>query len=169
KNPFKGHSARERLTPSPVFTGAAPRGQTQVMATSGLFQQAPNTDILCSNLEGTKFVHIQVKTFVPGIRACSVGRKAEKSYGDNFFWVLGGIPTPNTIAPFQYFIIPSAVVAKNVAEAHKQWLETLGKGGRQHEDNSVRTIALPPYKGFNGWEIAEYEERWDLIEDRLAD
>jgi len=26
----------------------------------------PNTDILCSNLEGTKFVHIQVKTFIPG-------------------------------------------------------------------------------------------------------
>ena len=25
----------------------------------------PNTDILCSNLEGTKFVHIQVETFVP--------------------------------------------------------------------------------------------------------
>jgi hypothetical protein len=23
----------------------------------------PNTDILCNNLEGTKFVHIQVKTF----------------------------------------------------------------------------------------------------------
>lgn len=28
----------------------------------------PNTDILCSNKEGTKFVHIQVKTFVPGNR-----------------------------------------------------------------------------------------------------
>ena len=28
----------------------------------------PNTDILCNNLEGTKFVHIQVKTFVPLIK-----------------------------------------------------------------------------------------------------
>ena len=25
----------------------------------------PNRNILCSNLEGTKFVHIQVETFVP--------------------------------------------------------------------------------------------------------
>ena len=25
----------------------------------------PNTDILCSNVAGTKFVHIQVKTYVP--------------------------------------------------------------------------------------------------------
>ena len=56
----------------------------------------PNTDILCSNIEGTRFVHIQVKTFVPGNRTCSVGMKAEKDFGENFFWVLGGIPKPNT-------------------------------------------------------------------------
>ena len=52
----------------------------------------PNTDVLCSNIEGTKFVHIQVKTFVPGNRTSSVGMKAEKNFGDNFFWVLVGIP-----------------------------------------------------------------------------
>jgi hypothetical protein len=45
----------------------------------------PNTDILCSNIGGTPFVHIQVKTFVPGSRTCSVGRKAEKCYAENFF------------------------------------------------------------------------------------
>jgi hypothetical protein len=45
----------------------------------------PNTDILCSNLAGTRFVHIQVKTFVPGRRTCSVGLTAERNFGDNFF------------------------------------------------------------------------------------
>jgi len=62
----------------------------------------PNTDILCSNVEGTKFVHIQVKTFIPGRKTCSVGMKAEKNYGDTFFWVLGGIPEPNTDYGFEY-------------------------------------------------------------------
>ena len=38
----------------------------------------PNTDVLCSNVEGTKFVHIQVKTFPPGNRKVTVGMKAEK-------------------------------------------------------------------------------------------
>jgi hypothetical protein len=47
----------------------------------------PNTDILCSNAAGTKFAHIQVKTFRPGDRTCTVGMKAEKNYGRNFFWV----------------------------------------------------------------------------------
>ena len=46
---------------------------------------AANTDILCSNVAGTKFVHIQVKTYLPGNKTCSVGQKAEKEYQDNFF------------------------------------------------------------------------------------
>ncbi len=35
----------------------------------------PNVDILCSNQKGTRFAHIQVKTFVPGNRTCSVDRQ----------------------------------------------------------------------------------------------
>jgi hypothetical protein len=100
----------------------------------------PNTDILCSNIEGTRFVHIQVKTFVPGSRTCSVGMKAERCYGDNFFWVLGGIPTPDSEDLFEYFIIPSAVMAQNVAEAHQQWIDTPGKGGKEHKDSKVRVV-----------------------------
>ena len=49
----------------------------------------PNTDILCSNKAGTAFVHIQVKTFVPGNRTCSVGLKAEKNFGHIFFLDFG--------------------------------------------------------------------------------
>jgi hypothetical protein len=53
----------------------------------------PNVDILCSNASGTRFAHIQVKTFEPGNRTCSVGLKALKEFGPTFFWVLGGIPS----------------------------------------------------------------------------
>jgi len=44
----------------------------------------PNTDILCSNKAGTLFVHIQVKTFVPGRTTCTAGKKAEIDYGPTF-------------------------------------------------------------------------------------
>jgi hypothetical protein len=83
----------------------------------------PNTDILCSNLAGTKFVHIQVKTFVPGGRTCSVGAKAEKDFGERFFWVLGGIPPPQSNCSFEYFIIPSHDMASKILEAHSLWLK----------------------------------------------
>ena len=128
----------------------------------------PNTDILCSNLEGTKFVHIQVKTFVPGISTCSVGLKAEKDFGPKFFWVLGGIPQPKDNSEFQYYIIPSKVMAKKVSEAHQLWLKTPGKKGQPHNDNNVRAVYLPPRKSLTGWSIKRYLNRWDLIEKKLA-
>lgn len=128
----------------------------------------PNTDILCSNREGTRFVHIQVKTFVPGSRTCSVGMKAEKNFGENFFWVLGGIPEPDTNARFEYYVIPAAVMAKNVAETYRLWLRSPGAKGQQHKDTSVRAIQLPPHKpAYGSFDISPYRDRWDLIERQL--
>lgn len=129
----------------------------------------PNTDILCSNKDGTKFVHIQVKTFRPGDKTCSVGIKAHKDYGKNFFWILGGIPPKDSNKNFNYYIIPSKEMAKNVEEAYQLWIKTPGKNGWTHKENKVRTIAIPPNEGFNGWNISEYLNRWDLIEKKLID
>lgn len=128
----------------------------------------PNTDILCSNLQGTKFVHIQVKTFVPGNRTCSVGMKSERHFGDNFFWVLGGIPHPGSHEPFEYYIIPSREMSNNITENHQIWLSNLGKKGQAHNDSQVRAVILPPRTSFNGWDISQYRDRWDLIEQKLA-
>jgi hypothetical protein len=127
----------------------------------------PNVDILCSNAAGTRFAHIQVKTFVPGNRTCSVGLKAAKEFGPTFFWILGGIPEAGSSRAFEYYIIPSSDMAKNVLEAHEMWLATPGKNNQPHKENKVRTVHLPPYKSFSGWDVSHYRDRWDLIENIL--
>lgn len=127
----------------------------------------PNTDILCSNRAGTKFVHIQVKTFVPGTKTCSVSAKAEKHYGAKFLWILAGIPEPGSGLPFEYFIVPSAEMARNVAAFHRRWLDAPGKGGRPHRDNAVRAVAVAAGARPCFWPVMEYRERWSLVEDRL--
>lgn len=127
----------------------------------------PNTDILCSNEDGTKFVHIQVKTYVPGIKSVQVGKKSEKDFGKNFVWVLGGIPHPNSKDEFEFYIIPSKEIAKNVLESYKIWMKTPGMKGQQHNDTKMRTIQLPPRSNLNGWSIEEYKNRWDIIEKLL--
>lgn len=129
----------------------------------------PNTDILCSNKSGTKFVHIQVKTFVPGGRTCSVGKKAEKYYSGNFFWVLAGIPHANTSASFVYYIIPSIDMSRSIIENHYSWLNSPGRNGRIHKDNPIRCVHIPPYTNKNGWDISSYDGQWNLIEDCLVD
>lgn len=127
----------------------------------------PNTDILCSNADGTKFVHIQVKTYQPGEKKCRVGIKAENNYGDNFFWVLGGIPYPESNKEIEFYIIPAKEMSINIAESHRLYLETPGRNGQQRNDSDTRMVVLPPLKSRNGWDISEFKNRWDLIEEKL--
>ena len=127
----------------------------------------PNTDILCSNTEGTKFVHIQVKTYIPGTSTVTVGIKAEKDFGKNFIWVLAGIPKANSADDFEFYIVPSKEVAKNVKQSHQMWLSGEGQiknTGRQRKDSNMRCINIPPSVSNNGWSIEKYKNRWDIIE-----
>lgn len=127
----------------------------------------PNTDVLCSNRAGTRFAHIQVKTFIPGTKTCSVGAKAEKQYGEAFFWVLAGIPAPGSSLPFRYFVIPCADMATNVADLHRKWLAEPGKKGQQRNDNSVRVVAVESGAANYFWSVEQYEDQWQLIEQVL--
>ena len=127
----------------------------------------PNVDVLCSNKTGSKFVHIQVKTFVPGNKTCSVGKKAEKAFGPSFFWIIAGIPKPGTSEPFRYFIVPSQDMAHNVKQRHQTWLDQPGMKGQKRNDSSIRAVAISDKASSNFWNIAEFENRWDLIDEAL--
>jgi hypothetical protein len=129
----------------------------------------PNTDILCSNKEGTKFVHIQVKTFRPGDKDCSIGMKAEINYGPNFFWILAGIPEPGSDEPFSYFVVPSSIMAKNVAECHERWHNTPGARGQQRNETTFRSVELFRPESPYYWDVTSYLNHWELVEKKLRD
>ncbi len=161
----ENHDKHHRASASQYFAaGELCRRGLVAVVTPG---NCPNTDILCSDKAGTRFVHIQVKTFEPGGRTCSVGVKAEQDYGSKFFWILGGIPTPESNEPFTYYIIPSRVMAREIKRQHLAWLATPGAKGQAHNATNIRTVHLPPHKNRLGWSIKRFENRWDLIEDRL--
>jgi hypothetical protein len=130
----------------------------------------PDVDILCSNRGATKFVHIQVKTFVPGNKSCPVGKKAEETYDTTFFWVLAGIPPPESKDPFIYYIIPAAVMASHVAPDYADWLKTPGKRGQKRNDNKVRRVRLPHEDDhWDEW-LSDFkdEKGWELIDKALG-
>jgi hypothetical protein len=127
----------------------------------------PNTDILCSNIEGTRFVHIQVKTYTPGSTSCIVGPKAMIDFGNKFFWVLVGLPKPAQDTPIEYYIIPSSVMAKNVPPAHKAWLKKPKKAGEKRSSRTPVGVRIPPITNRLGWSIKRYRDRWDIIEKKL--
>jgi hypothetical protein len=53
-----------------------------------------------------------------------------------------------------YFIVPSAVVARTTRESHQLWLDTPGKQGQAHNDNSMRVFSD---------QAGDYLEKWDLL------
>jgi len=93
--------------------------------------------------------------------------KAQRHFGSSFFWVLAGIPAPDSEQSFEYYIIPSEEMAQNVSKAHELWLKTPGAKGQAHKDSKVRTVHLPPHRSFSGWDISKYLNRWDLIEEQM--
>ncbi len=139
------------------------------LAASVTLGGAPNTDILCSNREKTKSVHIKVRTYLPDKPTCIVGPNAENDYGTNFVWVLGGIPKPNSNQNPEYYIIPSSEMARKVTYAHQQWLQGTKPNGDKRNDNPALTVHLPPKTNYVGWSIQSYKNRWDIIGQLLKD
>jgi hypothetical protein len=64
-------------------------------------------------------------------------------------------------------VIPEAAMAENVKRGHQQWLADVGARGQVRNDSQVRTVHLPPFKSYSGWDISEFRDRWDLIEAKL--
>ena len=129
----------------------------------------PNTDILVSNAEGTRFCHVQVKTFVPGNRTVSVGMKSQKDFGPSFFWILAGIPEPDSGKDFEYFVVPSSDMAKAVTSSFQLWASSLGAKGQQRDSSTtVRAIQLPPRAEPNGWSLEPFRGGCERIINALA-
>ena len=128
----------------------------------------PHTDVFCSDIEGKRFVHIQVKTFRPGDRTCTVGAKADIDYGPRFFWVLVGLPIDESAPVEELYVIPSSAMAKNMSESYKIFMATPGKNGKKHKENTMRNVHLPPRKSGNGWSVKRYLRKWELLEKKLT-
>ena len=126
----------------------------------------PTTDILCSNVEGTSFAHIQVKTFIKGKTKCAVGLKAQIDNGSRFFWVLVGIPTQRARRPV-YYIISSSEMAAHVKASFDLWCNAKGKTREHDKANSVRVVYIPPKVSRDGWDISPFRARWSLIVKQL--
>jgi hypothetical protein len=69
--------------------------------------------------------------------------------------------------PPSTFIIPSALVARCVKDAHEAWASTPGRGNdvrkRESEMRRVRPADPDEVRGFpRGW-MDEWRDRWDLL------
>lgn len=57
-------------------------------------------------------------------------------------------------------VVPSAVVADAITREHRIWLDTPGKNGQAHKENSMRRIR-PKQVGMPEDWMNQYFEAWD--------
>jgi hypothetical protein len=74
-----------------------------------------------------------------------------KPFGETFFVRLNDLDAP------EYHIVPRADVVKYASENHKRWLNTPGRKGQAHKDNSMRKFSDPSQKYLNKWELLELD------------
>jgi hypothetical protein len=123
---------------------------------------APVADILVLTTDATVAATVQVKARTRGSDGGWPMRDVHETIEhDGLFYAFVDLEPESPVT----YIVPSAVVAKVLRDAHAAWLAAPGRGGRPHRDNPIRKLrpeypSLPDY-GL-GW-LDKYRERWDLL------
>lgn len=108
-------------------------------------------DVLVSNEAATKTIGVQVKTNKNNQTQWMLRDKAENYVAENLFYVFVNLRDKHSRPDF--YIVPSKEVAKHVKASHRKWLETPGKRGQKHNDNSIRWFEDYGNKYLEKWEL----------------
>lgn len=163
--PFTGpageHYVLFRLLQKEYIAGLAP-------------ENAPNSDIIATNVKGTKAAAIQVKTRRPiGSVGWTMKERHESLVGERMFYCFVDLKDDPKDPPDVY-IIPSKVVASVIKETHKIWIKQPGQGGNQHNPTEFRRLRTD-YSGLlnltnqqekkygKGW-MDQYKENWSILD-----
>lgn len=108
-------------------------------------------DILATNSDASRCVTIQCKTSQSTRNTWILNQKSEAFVSATHFYVFvalgGALERPS------YHIVPSSDVAKLTRDSHREWLQRLGRGGRHHVDNPVRSFSDPNDSYLEKWEL----------------
>lgn len=120
----------------------------------------PNTDIVVTDINGTRLFAIQVKARLEKgtDKGWHMNVKHERIVSDLLFYCFVDFGDGVTSIPTT-FVVPSAVVAAALAKTHRCWLTRPGKGGRAHRDTDLRRL-VPDYSVYLGSDCGEYGGGW---------
>jgi hypothetical protein len=128
-------------------------------------------DILVSHPETDSMYRLEVKTalnskpwrskrFGSIVASWRMGDKHEKNVDRKLFYCFVGIAENTQV--FDFFVVPSVVVAKFVAESHRYWLAA----DPTHRDTTMRLFMLGSKDDRYPIEMPaaeDYRARWDML------
>jgi hypothetical protein len=150
-----------------VMSALLRRGLIAALAPAGV----PNADIVVTDIEGGRLCSIQVKTRrdIGSDGGWHMKAKHEAIISDRLFYCFVDFGRDQT-GVAAVFVLPSAVVAQVLRDAHRKWLDTPGMRGQQRQDSVMRRL-LPDYTRIygvsgnpypKGW-LEQYRHAWHLL------
>ena len=144
------------------------RGYIAALAPHGV----PNTDIVVTDMEGSRLCSIQVKTRreLGSDGGWHMKAKHEGIRGERLFYCFVNFGKTPDATPIVH-VMPCGVVADVLAASHRTWLAAPGKNGRPHKDGPMRRF-LPDYERVfgakenpypSGW-LERYRNAWHLLD-----
>lgn len=97
-------------------------------------------------------ITIQCKTNQLLRKSWMLNEKCELCPSETHFYIFVILTEPTKRPDFH--VVPGKIVAEQIANSHRQWLNTAGRGGRKHEDSSMRK-----FSDFDD----KYLEKWELL------
>jgi hypothetical protein len=140
-------------------------------------QGVPNTDIVVTDIEGSRLCSIQVKSRrdIGSDGGWHMSDKHEHGHGERLFYCFVDFGKRPTDRPSVH-VLPSKLVADVLKASHIKWLSTPGKKGQPHKDGSMRRL-MPDYARIfgeaanpfpKGW-LDRYRDAWHLLKLEPAD
>lgn len=117
-------------------------------------KNSPGTDVLAQHVDTGALVAVQTKTTATASQGWILGAKDEKPTERTDSWyVLVGMHGENERPDF--YVLPRNHVAAHLWVGYQHWLTTPGRGGKPHQENTLRNI----YPS----EVSAYKEDWDAL------
>ena len=91
-----------------------------------------------------------VKTTIYSKKKWTLSHKNETLIGDNIVYVFVTLNKPGTP---EYHIVPSKVIALQISEPHRLWLQHPGNNGQKHNDSPVRKFSDADDIWLDRWDV----------------
>jgi hypothetical protein len=116
-------------------------------------KNAPGTDVLAQHQDTGVICAIQTKTMTAS-KDFRLTTKDERPARGNEWFVL--VDLKGTYGDeTEYFVLPRSLASAIVYCGHRHWLQTPGRKGQAHNDNTLRAISPSG--------VDAYRDRWDLL------
>ena len=115
----------------------------------------PHIDILASNLDRSRTVHLQVKTRRAGTWQTSIdeGKPRRRKENEDHFWVFVDLHEPPE--PPGYYVVPLWWIQRSIYREHHAYLAR--KGGVRAVNPSSK------HHGITESRILKWKDRWNLL------